>query len=295
MKKQLCWALAPLLIFAAACSSDQAGSAEEPERGASQSVESDEQNKGEAEEITEETETVEEEQSSDKKQEVEKAAAEAAAQKRYKLNPANWTLQPVDSQDESKVVLLTIDDAPDQHSLKMAASLKELGAQAIFFVNGHFIDTEEEQKTLKEIHNMGFSIGNHTMTHPNLKGLSEEQQREEIVGLNDKIESIIGERPKFFRAPFGSNTEYSKKLAEEEGMLLMNWTYGYDWEKDYQNKKALTDIMVNSPYLTDGANLLMHDREWTNEALPDIVAGLRDKGYGIIDPEQIQVPERAAQ
>ncbi|SIC65311.1 Uncharacterised protein [Mycobacteroides abscessus subsp. abscessus] len=68
----------------------------------------------------------------------------------------------------------------------------------------------------------------------------------------------------------------------------MNWTYGYDWEKDYQNKEALTDIMVNSPYLTDGANLLMHDRDWTNAALEGIVKGLQAKGYEIADPDRIQ-------
>jgi peptidoglycan/xylan/chitin deacetylase (PgdA/CDA1 family) len=125
------------------------------------------------------------------------------------------------------------------------------------------------------------------MTHANLKDLSAEEQRNEIVRLNDLVEATIGERPRFFRAPFGSNTDESRKLAEEEKMVLMNWTYGYDWEKAYQSKDALTDIMVNSPFLTDGANLLMHDREWTKEALMGIVEGLKAKGYEIADPHSI--------
>lgn len=68
-----------------------------------------------------------------------------------------------------------------------------------------------------------------------------------------------------------------QKVAEKEKMLVMNWTYGYDWEKEYQDKKALTEIMLNSPYLGNGANLLMHDRKWTSEAIEDIVKVFKRK------------------
>jgi peptidoglycan/xylan/chitin deacetylase (PgdA/CDA1 family) len=191
---------------------------------------------------------------------------------------------------EEKIVLLTIDDAPDKNALEMAKTLKELNVKAIFFVNGHFLDTPEEGEVLKEIHRMGFPIGNHTYNHRSLKDLPDEQQRSEIVDLNDRVEELIGERPQFFRAPFGENTEYSKRLAAEEKMLVMNWTYGYDWEKEYQSKEALADIMVNTPYLRNGGNLLMHDRKWTSEALRDIVKGLQNKGFKIVDPSLIETP-----
>lgn len=205
----------------------------------------------------------------------------------YRVNPANAAVEPIADAD-AKAVLLTIDDAPDKHGIVMAETLKELGVPAIFFVNGHFLDTDEEKETLKKIHEMGFAIGNHTYSHPYLNDISEEQQREEIVALSDLVEEIIGERPEFFRAPFGLNTDFSKALVEEEGMVLMNWTYGYDWEKQYMEPAALADIMVNTELIRDGANLLMHDRAWTAEALPTIVKGLKDKGYDIIDPKDIE-------
>ncbi len=170
----------------------------------------------------------------------------------------------------------------------MAKTLKGLDAQAIFFVNGHFIATDEKKAILKEIYDMGFMIGNHTMTHPNLKTISEAEQREEIIGVNDLVEEVTGERPKFFRAPFGVNTDYSKALAIEEGMLLMNWSYGYDFEREYMTKEKIADIMVNTELLRNGSNLLMHDREWTADAMEDIVNGLRDKGYEILDPHLIK-------
>lgn len=209
----------------------------------------------------------------------------------------NWSLVPMKEGVNENVVLLTIDDAPDKYAVEMAKTLKELDANAIFFVNGHFLVTPEQEEMLQEIHDLGFSIGNHTFNHVTLPDVSEEEQKEEIVSLNDRIEEIIGERPVFFRAPHGANTDYSIEVAEEEGMTVMNWSYGYDYFKPYMDAEKLAHAMVTGEgpevdisysLLKPGANLLMHDREWTLEALPDIVNGLREKGYEMLDPNLIQ-------
>lgn len=242
---------------------------------------------------TEETANAEKEaaEKAEKEQaEKEKAEAEAKAEAekpKYKLNPAFWGFEPLEGAG-AEAVLVTIDDAPDKHSLEMAETLKEKDVPAIFFVNGHFLDTDEEKETLKKIYDMGFSIGNHTETHANLQEISEEQQREEILALSKTVEEVTGEKPEFFRAPQGLNTDFSRELVEKEGMLLMNWTYGYDWNQEYMDASALTEIMVNTEFLTNGANLLMHDREWTAEALSDIIDGLNEKGYSFIDPAEIE-------
>ncbi len=231
---------------------------------------------------------------------VEEEEMKAPTEPLYEI-AEDWSVVPLQEGINEKVVLLTIDDAPDQHAVEMAKTLKELDAPAIFFVNGHFIDSEEEQERLKEIYNMGFAIGNHTYNHTNLQSIENDQtkQKEEIVSLNNKIEDILGERPKFFRAPNGSNTDYANGIVEEEGMVLMNWTYGYDYFKPYMDADKLATAMITGegpevdvPYslLKSGANLLMHDREWTAEALAEIVKGLRDQGYEIMDPHLIKTP-----
>ncbi|MGE1161947.1 polysaccharide deacetylase family protein [Peribacillus simplex] len=225
----------------------------------------------------------------DLKVETSKTDGEMNVKAEYRLDKDDWSFKPIGNANP-KVVLLTFDDAPDKYSLKIAKTLKRHEVPAIFFVNGHFLENDENKAMLKEIHEMGFPIGNHTYSHVNLKELSEKEQEREIVKLNNLVEGIIGERPKYFRAPFGSNTDHSIKVAEKEKMLVMNWTYGYDWEKEYQDKKALTEIMRNSPYLGNGANLLMHDRKWTSEAIEDIVKGLQKKGYKILDPKLIETP-----
>ncbi|MFK3959460.1 polysaccharide deacetylase family protein [Guptibacillus hwajinpoensis] len=288
MKNTLKWMTLALLLFVAACSTN-AGSQENSEASTNEANNSEQaSNEQETNEETNKEETdsdaasnAESEDQKDEEATVEEVEPE------YRLNEAFWGFEPINDAP-AEAVLLTIDDAPDTNAVEMAKTLKELDAPAIFFINGHFIDTDEEKARLKEIYDMGFEIGNHTMTHADLKTLSEEEQKEEILKVNEMIEEVIGEKPKFFRAPFGSNTDFSKSLAEEQGMLVMNWTYGYDWVKEYQSEAAIKDIMVNSPLLQNGANLLMHDRDWTAAALGDIVKGLRDKDYNLIDPEEIE-------
>ncbi|BCB03194.1 polysaccharide deacetylase family protein [Bacillus sp. KH172YL63] len=278
MKRILAPSLALLLLTA--CTSDATNVNEEKKKSSHADVlKSDEKQ-------AENSKPAEDEETDEKKEPEEQTMIE----KTYSINEKTWSIEPIGDANP-KVVLLTIDDAPDEHALQMAQDLKALDAPAVFFVNGHFLDTDEEKQILKQIHDMGFTIGNHTYSHSSLKDLSEQEQKEEILSLNDLVESIIGERPTFFRAPYGQNTDYSRQVAVDEKMSLMNWTYGYDWEKQYQNKEAIGDIMVNSPFLTNGANLLMHDRSWTTEALTDIVKGLRNKGYEMLDPIKIQTIE----
>lgn len=284
MKKRnwLLPACAALMLGACSDESSQQPEGEAQETPAQTDVEEElasEQSESEADPAEEEQENAQEQASQEDD--------EQTAEPRYRINPQNSKVEPIGDANE-QAVLITIDDAPDTYSLEMAETLQELDVPAIFFVNGHFLDTEEEQETLSKIHEMGFAIGNHTNTHVNLKQSTESVQQEEILTVNEQVEAIIGEAPKFFRAPFGVNTEFSKALVEQEGMVRMNWTYGYDYMQGYMETDALADIMVNAPELNDGGNLLMHDREWTNEALPQIIEGLRSKGYEFVDPDEIE-------
>lgn len=189
-----------------------------------------------------------------------------------------------------KVVLLTIDDAPAEHAVQMAETLKKLHAKAIFFVIGNLIDSNKGKEKLKKLSQMGFPVGDHTQTHPNLPDIPVAKQKTEIMSVFNKINQLLGKPPKFFRAPYGQTTNMSEKLASQHRMLEMNWSYGYDWNKQYENPQSLTKIMVNSPYLANGAILLMHDRDWSVKALPNIVKGLRAKGYQILNPALLKTP-----
>ncbi len=272
--KRLSWLCATLLLLVG-CNGQ-----------ANEELEQQEEDEVVIEEAEEDNEQIEEESELTEESIVAVEGEQEEPEPVYEINE-NSAVVPIDEADE-QVVLLTIDDAPDQRAVEMAETLREMNAEAIFFVNGHFILDQEGEEKLKAIYDMGFEIGNHTMSHPDLTEISAEQTREEIIELNDRIEDIIGERPRFFRAPYGKYSDLSKEIIEEEAMTFMNWTYGYDWESEYQSADSLADIMVNTELLANGGNLLMHDRDWTADALQDIVNGLREKGYHFVDPREIK-------
>ncbi|MFZ4450301.1 polysaccharide deacetylase family protein [Salibacterium aidingense] len=260
--------------------------AEETASKAEEAVDTESAEKTEAPEESD-TPQENEEEPGDEQEDTSNKKEVETEDKLYEVNKNDSSLDALKEGMDEQKVLITIDDAPDAHSVEMAEFLSKQSIPAIFFVNGHFLQSEEGRKDLKKIADMGFEIGNHTMNHVDVSELSRQELEEEIGELNDIIEKITGEPPSFFRAPFGINSDASKAFLEEEEMTWMNWTYGYDWEAEYQNAEDLADIMVHTELLRSGANLLMHDREWTKEALPDIVDGFKEKGYGFIDPDHI--------
>lgn len=200
-----------MLVFLTACGGNEGTAGSEGEQ-----TESDEPAAEQEKESTEtadnpETEEDKEEESNEGSEE-DKAAQEAFIQKeaQYEMTDS-WSFQPIADADP-EVALLTIDDIPDEHALDMAETLKEKEAPAIFFVNGHFLDTPDEdladkrKQWIKEIHEMGFPIGNHTYSHKDLKTMSEEEQREEILTVSDQIEDIT-EKGRYFTVPLLDPTQ----------------------------------------------------------------------------------------
>jgi len=235
-----------------------------------------------------ETEETEETSNDEETTENEEAAPEDVTYE-YQINPETFSVENIEETEatDEQLVLLTFDDAPYGNTLEIAEALNERDVSAIFFVNSMYMDDEEGIETIQEVHEMGFEIGNHTHTHAKLDDYTEEEQREEILTTNEIIEDATGEKPRFFRAPHGVMTDYSEQLIADESMTWMNWSFGYDWQGEYQDPAALTDITLNTPLLGDGANILMHDREWTAAATPDIVDGLIEDGFTIVDPKLI--------
>ncbi|QDI93008.1 polysaccharide deacetylase family protein [Salicibibacter halophilus] len=272
----LCWTAAGMLVLAACQQAEEEAGIEENEEEESAGPEEENEREEEGEDVS----TEPEEENEEPKEETPEPV--------YTLNENDWSLEPIDDAEE-EAVLITIDDAPDEYAVEMAETLDELDVAAIFFINHHFINDEEGEEQLLDILEHGHELGNHTMTHANLQEITEEEVEDEIVDLNDEIERITGERPDFFRAPFGANTDRSWEVVEEEGMLGMNWTYGFDWEEEYTEPDALAEMMVETELLQNGANLLMHDREWTNDALEDIIIDLEAEGYDFIDPAEIEL------
>lgn len=283
--------MALVLVLSACATQSSSQNTDNPEQKAEKEKQTKDQqeNKDKDKDKQETDDTNEQKEQDENKQDKQAKKTFTLKKPKYKMTE-NYYIKPIGNANP-KVVLLTIDDAPDEHAVEMAKTLKRLDAGAIFFINKIFVEQGNGKEKLKKIRDMGFAIGNHTVSHPNLSNLSPEEQRKEIIPVYELIKQVTGESAKFFRAPHGANTDVSNKLAKKHDALVMNWSYGYDFMPDYQDAEKLENIMLETDLLRNGAILLMHDRDWTNKALDDIVKGLRDKGYKILDPSLLKTPQ----
>jgi peptidoglycan/xylan/chitin deacetylase (PgdA/CDA1 family) len=137
-----------------------------------------------------------------------------------------------------RTVAITFDDCY-RDNLLAARVLAEHGLPACFFVPARYVETDHvfpwdrDHKPLanltwdevREIAGMGFEIGSHTLTHPNLGELSLDQARVEMVESKAVIEKELGLPVRWFAYPFGGpqhfRTEQLALLAEAgyEGCL----------------------------------------------------------------------------
>jgi len=204
---------------------------------------------------------------------------------KYYVNQ-NYFIKPLDPEQDNKVVLLTFDDAPQNKVTKEILDiLDKHNAKAIFFINGHY--AVKSMELVKEISDRGHILANHTWWHENLKNLDYNKSVEEIVKVNDLIEEVTGERPKYFRPPFGVMSDLAREIIATEGMQSMNWSLGsLDWEytSPDDSEKVLNQVIDN---LIPGANILMHDKEVTANVLDEMLNKIEEAGYTFVLPTEV--------
>lgn len=219
--------------------------------------------------------------------------AEEAPASLYHINKA-YNVVPNEEGTEKKVVLLTFDDGPKEQEMidGLIDTLDKHNAKAIFFVNGYRVKAKPE--LLQLIHDRGQIIGNHSWDHIDLKKETEASARKQVEDVQNIVEETIGEKPRFFRPPFGSGNDKLHQIVGENDMIYMTWSNGsLDWDSKNKNKPdaVIQNVMDQ---LHAGSNILMHELPWTVEALDELLTKLEAKGYSFVDPRTISAnPETA--
>jgi cellulose synthase/poly-beta-1,6-N-acetylglucosamine synthase-like glycosyltransferase/peptidoglycan/xylan/chitin deacetylase (PgdA/CDA1 family) len=202
-------------------------------------------------------------------------------------------------------VALTFDDGPDPNwTPKILDVLKQKQAPATFFVIGE--SANQYESVVKRAYADGNEIGNHTFTHPEFDIISKPELQIQLNLTELLLESSLGVKTLIFRPPYG--IDHQPETASEVQMLPVAQSMGYiiigarvdphDWGEPNGGPPPPTATIVQR-VLTDAAKnkgniILLHDgggnRSHTLEALPQIIDGLRAKGY-----EFVSVPELLGQ
>lgn len=189
-----------------------------------------------------------------------------------------------DAQDN--VIYLTFDCGYENgYTADILDTLREQNVRAVFFVTQTYIrDNPELVIRMKE---EGHYVGNHTITHPSLPGLSIEKQKGEILGCAEYMKEATGyDMDPYIRPPKGEYSERTLQLCEDLGYCTVFWSMAY---LDYEvNNQPTADYVLQhfDKYCHPGAIPLLHNVSSANtEALPQLILNLREAGYrfGTID------------
>jgi peptidoglycan/xylan/chitin deacetylase (PgdA/CDA1 family) len=94
---------------------------------------------------------------------------------------------------------LTFDDGPSEWTPEVLRLLHEHNARATFFVIGARV--REHPQLLQRIVDAGHEVGSHTLTHPRLTELSDDEVRAEVAAGAAALEHVLGKPSRLFRAP----------------------------------------------------------------------------------------------
>jgi len=184
--------------------------------------------------------------------------------------------------DPIKVCALTFDDGPDEtYTMQVMQTLDHLKVRATFFVVGERVEEFPEQ--IKLLDQSGHEIGNHSYTHPDMAQLSTASQRSQMTRTTEILHGL-GIEPKWFRPPYGSASRTTINLAEDLGMDVVRWSVDpRDWAQPGVSTISKRILRETCP----GAVVLMHSTNaQTVAALPDVIAGLRGRGYTFVTLSQ---------
>ncbi|MCQ4080045.1 polysaccharide deacetylase family protein [Streptomyces sp. RB6PN25] len=187
-------------------------------------------------------------------------------------------------EDGSRAIALTIDDGPDpQWTPQVLDLLGRYGITATFCQVG--IRAAADPALVHAVADHGHLVANHTWTHADLAAATPAGVREQLERTSDMIESISGQRPRLFRAPYGAWTQSTFAACRALGMRPLDWSVDpRDWARPGVSRIAQTILRTTRP----GSIILEHDgggdRSQTLSALRIVLPRLLDAGYHFVTP-----------
>ena len=180
-----------------------------------------------------------------------------------------------------KVIYLTFDAGYENGATeRILDTLQKHNVKAAFFLVGNYI--EKNADLVRRMAEEGHTVGNHTMHHPDMSGISDKQAfTRELQDLEALYREKTGRSlPKYYRPPQGIYSEENLKMAKELGYRTVFWSLAYvDWKNDSQPTKeeAFAKLL---PRIHPGAVVLLHSTSETNaEILDELLTKWEEMGY----------------
>jgi peptidoglycan/xylan/chitin deacetylase (PgdA/CDA1 family) len=178
------------------------------------------------------------------------------------------------------MVALTFDDGPSgQFTSRYLDALDQYGVRATFFLLG--LQVQRNPGLADMIADRGHELGNHTFGHHNLRLASLAAAMQDITLGERLIEHDSQRKILFFRPPGGNLNPPLIKMTTGMGLKIILWNIDpRDWDPASSKEHIVNNVLSN---LQPGSIVVMHEgHQRTLDALPDLIEGIRQRGYRIV-------------
>ena len=200
-------------------------------------------------------------------------------------NASNDELQKYDAlylgDTSQKTIYLTFDAGYENgYTAQILDTLKKHNVKATFFLVGNFISSSPE--LVKRMVDEGHTVGNHTMTHPDMASISDKESfSKELTELEELYKGATGQdMKKLYRPPQGKFSTDNLKMAKSMGYHTVFWSLAYvDWYNEAQpTREEAFDKLI--PRIHNGAVVLLHSTSETNcNILDELLTKWEEMGY----------------
>ncbi len=159
---------------------------------------------------------------------------------------------------------------------------------ATIFLGGSW--AKQEAAHVKELAaNPLFELANHSYTHPHMTAIADEVRiRRELQRTQAEIHVLTGKTPKYFRPPYGEYDDRLVRIAAELGLSTVEYDLPSGDADEHVTKERLIQWLLLKAQ--PGSIIVMHinhRRFHTSEALPEVIEGLRARGFELVTVGQL--------
>lgn len=160
----------------------------------------------------------------------------------------------------------------------MLRIFKENNVKITFFVSGRW--AENNPDLLKQMFQDGHEIQSHGYGHKLCTQHSVETTKEEILKTEKVILDILGVKTNVFAPPSGDYDETTVALCKSLGYQMALWSSDtIDW-REGSTAEVIKDRILKKRL--NGAIVLMHPKEETVKALPDLIEKIKAQKIDIV-------------
>ncbi len=182
--------------------------------------------------------------------------------------------------DEKKIALSFDAAWGNEDTAKILEILDKQNVKVTFFMTGGWVESYPDD--VKAILAAGHDLGNHSENHKNMSQLSDEEKKEELMKVHQKVQELTGYEMFLFRPPYGDYDNAVVNVAKDCGYYTIQWDVdSLDW-KDY-GVDSIIKTVTEHKHLGNGSIILCHNgAKFTAQALDMLIAKLKNEGYTFV-------------